>query len=139
MVTSLSNLRNRGVAVRATALASVVFAALAATTPVAIRLGGSVGLAAAATAAVLCLAGAAAALVIVDRFRTPSGALAALWVGMAVRTGVPFAIGVTIHLHGGPLAKAGLLCYLLAFYPIVLAVGTILSLPPTNRQPTPAP
>ena len=138
MVTWLCNLRNRGVAVRATMLGAVVVAALAATAPVAIRLGGSLALAAAATAALLCLAGAAAALLIVDRFRAPSGALAALWIGMTIRTGGPFAVGMIIHLHGGPLAQAGLLCYLLVFYPIVLAVGTILSLPPTNRQPTPA-
>ena len=139
MVAWLSSLRNRGVAARAMILGAVVLAALAATAPVAIRLGGSVALAAAAMAAVLCLAGAAAALVIVDRLRTPNSALAALWIGMSVRTGVPLAIGMAIHLHGGPLAQAGLLWYLLLFYLIALAVGTFLSLPPTNRQPTPAP
>jgi hypothetical protein len=119
-------------------LGAIVLAVFAATAPVAIRLGGSVALAAAAIAAVLCLTGAAAALMIVDRFRTPSSALAALWVGMTVRTGVPFAVGMAIHLHGGPLAQAGLLWYLLLFYLTVLAVGTILSLPATKRRPPPA-
>jgi len=139
MVTWLSNLRNRGVAVRVTMLGAAVLAAFAVAAPVAVRLGGSLALAAAAIAAVLCLAGSAVALVIVDRFRTPSGALAALWIGMIIRTGVPLAVGMAIHLHGGPLAQAGLLWYLLLFYLIALAVGTILSLPPTNRQTTPAP
>jgi hypothetical protein len=134
----LSNLRSRGVMVRATALGAVMLAALAATAPAAIQLGGVLGLAAAAIAAVLCLAGASAALVIVDRCRTPGGALAGLWIGMMVRTGVPFAIGLPIHLYGGPLAQAGLLWYLLLFYLIALAVGTFLSLPPTKRRPTPA-
>jgi len=138
MVTWLANLRNPGVAVRATILGVVVLAAFGATAPVAIRLGGPLALAAAAMAAVLCLAGATVALVIVDRFRTPSGALAALWVGMVIRTGVPFTVGMAIHLHGGPLAQAGLLWYLLLFYLIALAVGTFLSLPPAHRQPTPA-
>ena len=139
MVTWLSNLRNRGVAVRVTMLGAAVLAAFAVAAPVAVRLGGSLALAAAAIAAVLCLAGSAVALVIVDRLRTPSGALAALWIGMIIRTGVPLAIGMAIHLHGGPLAQAGLLWYLLLFYLIALAVGTFLSLPPTNRQTTPAP
>ena len=138
MVHWLCNLRNRGVAVRLMVLGGVVLAALAATAPVAIHLGGSLALTAATTAAGLCLAGATAGLAIVDRFRTPSGALAALWIGMTLRTGVPFAAGMAIHLHGGPLAQAGLLCYLLVFYPIALAIGTILSLPPTNRRPKPA-
>jgi hypothetical protein len=137
MITWLCNLRNRGVAVRVTALGVVVLAALAATAPVAVRLGGVLALAAATIAAMLCLTGAAVALIVVDRFRTPNGALAALWIGMVVRTGVPFAAGMAIHLYGGPLAQAGLLCYLLAFYPIVLAMGTFLSLPPTKRQPPP--
>ena len=138
MVIWLSNLRNRSIAARATMLGAVVLAALAAAAPVAIRLGGFLALAAAAMAAVLCLAGAAVALGIVDRFRTPSNMLAALWIGMVIRTGVPFAVGMAIHLHDGPLAQAGLLWYLLLFYLIALAVGTFLSLPPTNRQPTPA-
>jgi len=116
-----------------TILAGVVLAALAAAAPVAVRLGGLLALAAAVLAALLCWTGGAAALVIVDRFRTPGGALAAMWIGMALRTGVPFAVGVPIHLYGGCLAQAGLLCYLLLFYLIVLAAGTFLSLPPTKR------
>jgi hypothetical protein len=112
--------------------------AFAVAAPVASRLGGPIALAAAATAAGLCLFGTGVALILTDRFRTPHGALTALWIGTALRTGVPFAAGMAIHLHGGPLARAGLLWYLLTFYPIALTVGTILSLPPTNRRPTPA-
>jgi hypothetical protein len=138
MVTWLCNLRNRGVVLRATILGAVVVATLLATAPVAIRLGGSVALAAATIAALLCLAGAAAALLVVDRFRAPNSALAALWISMIIRTGGPFAVGLIVHLHGGPLAQAGLLCYLLVFYPIVLAVGTILALPSASGRPTPA-
>jgi hypothetical protein len=132
MTAWLCNLRNRSVALRGVILALVVLAALGAATPIAIRLGGLPALGAAAIAAALCLAGSAAALLIIDRFRTPGSALVALWIGMAVRTGVPFLVGVPIHLHGGPLAQAGLLWYLLLFYLVVLVAGTFLSLPPTK-------
>jgi hypothetical protein len=57
--------------------------------------------------------------------------------GMALRTGVPFVVGIAVHLHGGPLAQAGLLWYLLMFYPIALVVGTILSLPPGTGSERP--
>jgi hypothetical protein len=137
MATWLGNLRNRGVAVRLMVLGIVVLAVYALAAPVAICLSGFIALAAAALAAGLCLTGAAAALLVADRLRGPGGALAALWLGMALRMGVPFGAGVTIHLHGGPLAQAGLLWYLLVFYPITLVVGTVLSLPPSNRQQTP--
>jgi hypothetical protein len=115
-----------------------MFTVLAATAPVALRLGGPIALAAAATAAGLCVVGAVTTLILVDRFRTPGGVLAGLWIGVVVRTGAPFAAGMAIHLHGGPLARAGLLWYLLVFYPIALTVGTLLSLPPMKRHATPA-
>ena len=138
MVTRLGNLRNRGVAIRLAVLGIVVLAAYGLTAPVAVRLGGSDALAAAALAGGLCLAGAASALLIADRLRGPRGALAAIRLGMILRMGVPLAVGVTIHWHGGPLAQAGLLWYLLVYYPITLVVGAILTLPPRDRQRTPA-
>jgi hypothetical protein len=115
-------------------LGIVALAAYALVAPVAVRLGGSVALTAASLAGGLCLAGAAAALMIADRLQGPAGALAALWLGMVLRMGMPFAAGAIIHLHGGPLAQAGVLWYLLVFYPITLVVGTVLSLPRNNRQ-----
>jgi hypothetical protein len=134
MATLLGNLRNGSVAVRLGVLGAVMLAAYILAVPAVVHLGGSMGLLAAALAAGLCLAGAVAALVIGDRLRGPSGALAALWLGIILRMGVPLMGGTMIHLHGGPLAQAGLLWYLLVFYPITLVVGTILSLPPRNRQ-----
>jgi hypothetical protein len=134
MVARLANLRSRGVAARLIVLGSVVLAACALAAPVALRLGGSLGLAAAAIAAGLCLLGAAAALAVTDRLRASGKILATLWLSAALRIGVPFGVGMAIHLHGGPLAQAGLLWYLVGFYLIVLATGTILSLPPTSRQ-----
>jgi len=115
-------------------LGIVVLAVYALVVPVAVHLSGSVASAAAALAGGLCLAGASAALVVADRLQGPAGTLAVLWLGMVLRLGVPFAAGTIIHLHGGPLAQAGVLWYLLVFYPITLVVGTVLSLPPNNRQ-----
>jgi hypothetical protein len=138
MIAFLQNLRNRGVAVRLGTLTTTMLVALAAATPVAIRVGGLNAVAAAATAIGLCLAGAALALILADRLRTSNSMLAGLWIGVALRTGAPFVAGMAIHLQGGPLAQTGLLWYLLVFYPIALTAGTILSLPPTKPQPTPA-
>jgi hypothetical protein len=136
MVAWFINLRGRGLSARLAVLSVVVLIAYALTAPAAVRLDGSLGLAAAAVAAGLCLLGAAAALAIADRLRRSGEILAALWLGTALRIGVPFVAGMAIHLRGGPLAQAGLLWYLLGFYLVALATGTILSLPPTNRQPT---
>jgi hypothetical protein len=139
MVSWLSDLRDRGMAVRLSTLGIVVLVALGLAVPIAFSVGGLTATATATLAAGLCLAGAAAALIVGDYLRGPGGVLVALWLGMILRLGVPFAVGVTIHLHGGPLARAGLLWYLLVFYPITLLVGTILSLPPRNRQRAPTP
>lgn len=136
MVIWLSNLRNRSVVFRAAVLGIVVLVAFAMIGPVAVRLGGSVALAAASLAAALCLTGATVALVVGNFLRGPRHALAALAAGMAVRMGVPLAPALAIHLQGGPLAEAGLLYYLLVFYPVTLAVETALSLP-ESRRPTP--
>jgi hypothetical protein len=148
MVAWLANLRNRSLPVRLAVLVLAVLAVYALAAPVAVQWGGAQGLAAAAVAAGLCLAGAAAAIVTTRRLRgdcsnsrvnengtVPFKApLLALWLGMALRMGIPLAVGLTLHLHGGMLAQAGLLWYLLLFYPVTLIAGTIVSLPPTNQH-----
>jgi hypothetical protein len=134
MISWLSNSPHRGMAFRAMILGLVVLVAAAATGPIAFHLGGLAALMAASVAAVLCLAGAGAALVVSHRLQGPHQALVALSVATTLRMGVPLACGLVIHLLGGPLAEAGLLYYLLVFYPITLAVGTALSLP-TSRRP----
>jgi hypothetical protein len=134
MVAWLANMRNRSLSVRLGVLVLAVLVVYALAAPVAIQWGGFQGLAAAAVAAGLCLAGAAAAIAITGRLRGPTAALAALWLGMALRMGIPLVAGLAIHLHGGLLAQAGLLWYLLLFYPIALTVGTIVSLPPKDKR-----
>ena len=128
----LRELPNRGIAVQVAALMGVTLAVLAMAGSVALVLGGGTALAAAVVAAGACLAGAVAALIASHALAGASLALAALLTGMAARLGIPLALGLAIHLHGGPLAEAGLLYYLLLFYPVTLGVETLLSLPATS-------
>ena len=130
----LRNLPNRSVTFQAALLGTVVIAVFVIVTPVALCASGPVGLAAAAAAAILCLTGTVAALTAGRLLRGPSRVLAAFMTGMAARMGVPLAFGLAIHLQGGPLAKGGLLYYLLVFYPVTLAVETMLSLPAPQRS-----
>lgn len=139
MANWLNNLRNRSMAARVTALAIVVLVVFAMACPVAVHIGGSMAVAAAALAAVLCLTGAALALTTSRLLPGPKLALAVLVTSMAARMGIPLAFGLAIHLQGGPLAEAGLLYYLLIFYPATLAVETVLSLPPAERSEGDAP
>ena len=94
--------------------------------------------AAAGVAAASCLLGAATALVVSHLLREPQHAMAALLVATTARMGVPLLVGLVAYLRGGPLAEAGLLYYLLVFYPVTLAVEIGLSLP-QRRQPAPLP
>jgi hypothetical protein len=129
MITWLANLRGRSLAYRGAVLAVATMLALLAIGPVADHYGGLVGLTAATIAALLCATGAGLALVVVDRFRRPQEMLTALLAGTLIRMGVPLAAALAAQLSGALSPQAGLLYYLFAFYPVTLAVGTILSLP----------
>jgi hypothetical protein len=111
------NVRNRGLASRATVLAGVAAVAAGIAAPVAWRIGGGAGVTAAAAAAGMCLAGAGVALTAAHLLRGPRNVWAALLVGMAARTGIPLIAALAVQLWGGPLAEAGLLYYVLIFYP----------------------
>jgi hypothetical protein len=87
------------------------------------------GLVAAAAAAAICLAGALSALVASHLLRGPKRVWYGLLLGMFLRTGIPLGAGVFIALRRGTLAENGFLFYLLVFYPVVLALETVLSLP----------
>jgi hypothetical protein len=128
-----SRWRNRGLTSQAAVLAGAVLAVYAAVAPVAGALSGMVGVAAAAVAAGLCLAGAALALLVCRLYRDPKGALWRVLIGMFLRMGVPLLGGLAIQVQGGRLAKAGVLVYLVVFYPLTLFVETFLSLPSHER------
>ena len=121
--------RQRGLLFRAALLASAVFIAFAAIGSVAGCIGGSSAVMAAGLAAASCWAGATAALAMAKVLRHPCNALERLLIGMTARMGTPLAVGLACHVIGSPLVGAGLLYYLLIFYPLTLVVETALSLP----------
>jgi hypothetical protein len=133
----LDRLRNRGVVAKTAILTLAVFVVLMAAAPVVFHIGGAMGLAAAGLAAALCLLGAATALVVSHLVREPQHALAALLIGTTARMGVPLLIGLVAHLRGGPLADAGLMYYLLVFYPVTLTVEISMSLPQRRQSAAP--
>jgi hypothetical protein len=133
MKTRLGNFRVGSIGARAACLGVVVLGAFLATAPVAGWLGGWLGLAAAAAAAGFCLAGAAVALLAAYWLRGPKYALHGMLIGMGARMGIPLAAGLVCYLLASPLAEAGLLYYLLVFYPLTLGVETYLSLPAARR------
>ncbi len=124
-----AKLRRRGAAVRSVVLVGAVLLVYAGVAPVAGMLSGPVGLAAAAVAAGLCLGGALLALLTARRSADPSSAMLGVLIGMLMRMGVPLFSGLAIQVHGGRLAQAGLLVYLVVFYPVTLFVETALTLP----------
>jgi hypothetical protein len=133
MTAWLIQLRSHGLARRVTMLGTAVLTAFALAAPIVVRVGGTPALRAAAVAAALCLAGATFALVVSHLLREPGLAFIALAVTTLGRLGIPFLTGLLLHLQGGPLAEAGLLYYLLVFYPIALTVEIALSLPLRSR------
>ena len=106
----------------------------AAVAPVANAVSGPAGLAAAAVAAGLCLTGAGLALAASRRFREPDNAWQGVLIGMLLRMGVPLLSALPIQFCGGRLAEAGVLVYLVVFYPVTLFVETALSVPLKDRQ-----
>jgi hypothetical protein len=133
----LDRLRNRGIVAKTAMLTLAVAVVFAAASPVVFHIGGAMGLAAAGLAAALCLLGAATALVVSHLVREPQHALAGLLMATTARMGAPLLIGLVAHLRGGPLAEAGLLYYLLIFYPVTLTVEISMSLPQRRQSAAP--
>ena len=134
----LAKLSRGGLSVQATALGLIVILAGALAAPVAWGVGGRMGLAASGIAGGACLIGALVALAVGHLLRGPELALSGLLLGMIIRMGIPLALALACQLRGGPLSDAGVLYYLLWFYPLTLAAGTVLSLPRPKQTPATA-
>ena len=107
--------------------------------PGVIHWSGFTALAAAALAGMLCATGTGVAMLIIgDRYGEPRKAVIALWAGTIIRMGVPLTFGLALYFCVALLAEAGLMYYLLVFYPLTLAVGTALSLPASRQAASPA-
>lgn len=105
------------------ALTVTVLLGYAAIAPVAAWTRGIAGLQEAAAAALICLAAGVMALALVERL-SASNPLASLLGGMALRMIVPLIAVAAICWFNGPLAAAGMVCYVLGFYMITLAAET---------------
>ena len=136
MVGRFARLRSLGLTTRTALLGLTVAAFLVIVLPLAWFWTGPSGLLAAPVAAGICLLGAVLALVVSHLLREPQVALYGLLFAMLFRMGVPLAFALTVHLRGGALAEAGVLYYLLVFYPITLGVETALSLPRPQASTT---
>ncbi|MFW6124579.1 MAG: hypothetical protein ACOC46_00410 [Pirellulales bacterium] len=110
-------------------LAAVVVSAAAAGGVIGLMTAGWTGLAAALTAAGVCLAAGAVALVIAHACRAPNRLLFGVLLGMGVRTIAPLAVAFFVEYQCEGLANAGFLYYLVFFYLLTLAVETALALP----------
>lgn len=82
-----------------------------------------------AAAAGVCLLGAVLALGLNYSLRGPRAALVAMLLAMACRMGLPLGFAAWAHLSERPLAKAGIVYYVLIFYLIALGAEVVLALP----------
>jgi hypothetical protein len=82
------------------------------------------GVLASASAAMVCWVGAGLAMTASNLFRQPERALALTAVGMALRMGLPLVAVMVVMVQGGPLARAGFVVYILAYYIVALVVET---------------
>lgn len=94
------------------------------------------GILAAATAAVVCLVGAEAALLITIWFRDTEMKIPSVLLGTIFRTGIPLVFGMLAYYAGGPLAEAGLFGMILVYYLLTLAVETILAVQLVSKTST---
>ena len=129
MISVFTKLREKSLLARIAVLTAIVALALAISLPPAWMIGGQFAMLAAMTAAAACLCGGVLALAISGLFRDPAQAFVGVLLGMFADMGVPLAVAVACHLGGGELSRSGVIFYLLIFFPITLAVKTVLSLP----------
>ncbi len=117
------SLSRRGMVLLSSALS--LFAVLL---PVAYHTSATDGVAALGVAAAACLMPALLALLIGELLPGTEWALPNLGIGMMLRMGIPLGTCVVVYASRGPLAEAGMACYLLIFYPVLLSVETGLML-----------
>jgi hypothetical protein len=127
-----SRLRNARLAVQLAVLAVIVVCVYAVVAPIAGWLNGGLGVAAAAISAGLCLTGAGVALTAANALGARGRVLGGMLIGMIARMVIPLGFGVGLYFYSRPLAEAGLLVYLLVFYPVTLGMETALAIPGSN-------
>jgi hypothetical protein len=126
----LSHLQQKGLLVRAAYLGGVVIVAAIAILPAGwVLTGNRIGWFAGLAAGGVCLLAAWSVLGLSELLRKSQSLLALVLVGMMIRMGIPLAAALAVYFHGGPLADAGFLYYLVLFYFVTLVAETLLFLP----------
>lgn len=137
----MTNIWNRlsrlGVLAQAGLVSGVVLCVWLVVAPLAYRVSPSMGLVASATAAGICLVGAALALASAALLRGPSAAMQRMLLGMFARALLPLLLGVALHVKVPALADAGMIFYLLVFYLATLVTETLVMLAQVPRSHTP--
>lgn len=87
----------------------------------------------------ICLLSGWLALYLSEKLRRPQQVLALVAVGAIVRAGIVLSASVALYLVGGPLAGAGVLYYLIAFYLVALTIEIALILPSKEPNEKPGP
>ncbi len=127
----LVELRSLSLAAKAGTMVLVALAVYAVVAPVGWCVSGPAALVAAAVAAGVCLLSTMLALAVSHPMRGPEGVLRGMLFGMMLRTGIPLILALAFCVQDGGLADAGVIYYLLVFYPAMLGMETVLSLPTT--------
>jgi hypothetical protein len=101
---------------------------------------GSIGVAAAGIAALICAIASGAAAVAASRLSAGGQPIAATLLAMLFRMALPLALGVIAAWQRGPLVDAGIMLYLVGFYMVALAadswhaIGRLRSVVPGPRE-----
>jgi hypothetical protein len=90
------------------------------------------GITAGAAAAGTCLLATCLALMSTTRLAGPRQLLTKVWLGTALRMVIPLVAALFVKFSGGPLADAGFIYYIVAFYPFTLTSEILVSLPGTD-------
>lgn len=109
---------------RAALLFSLLFLAVLISLPVAANASGWQGCAASACAALLCFAAGVAVVLVTLFASSPEHVAYFVVLGMFFRMGIPLVACLAIYVRGGWLVEAGLVYYLLVYYPLALAAET---------------
>jgi hypothetical protein len=119
---------------RASILLGVTVAAAVLVIPIAMLTSGRAGLVAVAFAMSVCLSSGVLAFWLVRHLRGPKAVIHQVLLGMMSRMGIPLAACLFVHFHGGKLAEAGLVYYILVFYFVTLAAETALLVNGTDHS-----
>lgn len=99
---------------------------------------GLVGLEAAVLAGLVCWIASTAALFLTAVLRGPQTGAQGILLASLFRMGLPMGFGALLMTQGGPIAAAGGLKQLLAFYLISLVAETLLAVPLVQQNSAPA-